>query len=250
MSTNSMLIDSARNGNLLPPATPGSPARVIQIAEIYPYHVCRYPDQGDLETNLSTNSGTKPHQKLLQQTLCALEVHKNSFTVTGPTPESIMNLAASLSLEQREIPMDDPRNSIQNGLMYLNKILETSPYLRIHQFLFDAYCACTVINEHVMAAFRYPGAAKDTKEAITSVYESLLKWEVQVKEENDSNQTPRSTNTATVGQRAVGQSTGSDPYNILGIVSLEKGGNRFQWRSNFEDKLNRLLKEYGLVLNE
>jgi hypothetical protein len=114
-----------------------------------------------------------------------------------------LNLAASLSLKVEEMQNNDPRKSIHNGLMYLNKILETSPYLEIHQFLVDSYLACTQIGQHVQTFFKFNGSTGNIKKQILKVYEEFLKWEVEIKETADRNHQQRTVNT--VDTQASGQ---------------------------------------------
>ena len=74
-TTDSMLIEQVRHGQLLIPATLDSPVRVVQIAEIYPYHMCVYPDKDDLEATLSIWSGRDKYKFLLHRVLSDLEAH-------------------------------------------------------------------------------------------------------------------------------------------------------------------------------
>lgn len=98
-----------------------------------------------------------------------------------------MNLAASLSLRITQIRRDNPNISIEIGLRYLNKILHTSPYVPIHQFLFDAYMAATMIGEHVWISYNKWGSTDTIKNMIFKVYDGLLKLEVDAKEAWDRN---------------------------------------------------------------
>jgi hypothetical protein len=112
------------------------------------------------------------------------------------------------------MPNGDPRKSITNGLMYLNKILHTSPYLQAHQFFIDSYLASTKINEHVKTTFNYTGSTDNIKRLVIKVYEGLLKWEIQVKEAADQNHQQRVVNTIVPqagqgGHAIMGQTGGS-----------------------------------------
>jgi hypothetical protein len=178
-----------------------------------------------------------------------------------------------------EMQNNDPRRSIQNGLMYLNKILETSPYLEIHQCLVDSYLACTQIGQHVQTFFNFNGSTDNIKKQILKVYEEFLKWEVEIKETADRNHQQRTVNAVvtqaslqgnpiaqgTVG--AMGSQGGQivptapgtlgvqtvqafDPYAILGIRSLEQGGSVTDWDDAFENKLILLLGQFELGLTE
>lgn len=125
-----------------------------------------------------------------------ISYQKLSFLPAGyPTPHDILNLAASLSLKVEEMQNNEPRKSVQNGLMYLNKILETSPYLQIHQFVVDSYLACTQIGQHVQTFFNYNGSTDNIKKQILEVYEEFLRWEVEIKETADRNHQQRTVNT-------------------------------------------------------
>jgi hypothetical protein len=149
-----------------------------------------------------------------------------------------------LSLKVEEMPSNDPQKSIQNGLMYLNKILETSPYLRIHQFIIDSYLACTEIGQHVSSAFHYNDSTVNIKNQLLNIYEEFMKWEVEQKEASNRNYTVRAVNTV-IGQP--GQ-VAMDPYTILGIKSLENGGSVTDWDDAFENKMLLLLADFELGL--
>ncbi|KAH8757136.1 hypothetical protein F5882DRAFT_417927 [Hyaloscypha sp. PMI_1271] len=177
---------------------------------------------------------------------------------------------------------NDPRKSIHNGLMYLNKILETSPYLQIHQFLVDSYLACTQIGQHVQTFFNFNGSTDNIKKQILKVYEEFLKWEVEIKETADRNHQQRTVNAVVTqaslqgnpiaqgtiwvmgsqGGQIVQGSAGTtgilgvqtvqavDPYAILGIRSLEQAGSVTDWDDAFENKLILLLGQFELGLTE
>jgi hypothetical protein len=211
-----------------------------------------------------------------------------------------MNLAASLSLEITQIPRDEPERSIEIGVLYLNKILHTSPYIPIHQFLLDAYMAATKINEHVKIKFSKWGSTDIIKNMIIKVYDGLLKLEVDIKEAWDRKhqfvtrpENVRSgrtnTNHAAPGQgiglvqetfnslaqaaflrcidprlledqadpatgEAAHASQGGqtveappwDPYNLLGIGSLETGGRSTDWEAGFVWKLRSIFDDFEL----
>ena len=177
---------------------------------------------------------------------------------------------------------NDPRKSIHNGLMYLNKILKTSPYLQIHQFLVDSYLACTQIGQHVQTFFNFNGSTDNIKKQILKVYEEFLKWEVEIKETADRNHQQRTVNAVVTqaslqgnpiaqgtiwvmgsqGGQIVQGSAGTtgilgvqtvqavDPYAILGIRSLEQGGSVTDWDDAFENQLILLLGQFELGLTE
>jgi hypothetical protein len=69
------LVDQIRHSRVEAQVAPGSAPRRVEIAEIYPYHHCRYPDMEDLDHNLSLKRFPAPHDKLLEQLLSSLESH-------------------------------------------------------------------------------------------------------------------------------------------------------------------------------
>ena len=96
-------------------------------------------------------------------------------------PTGIMNPTASLSLQITQIRRDNPDISIEFGVMYLNKILHSSHYVPIHQFLLAAYMAASQINEHVWSMYNKWGSTDTIKNKVIKVYDELLKLEVDVK---------------------------------------------------------------------
>jgi hypothetical protein len=214
-------------------------------------------------------------------------------------PKNLVDIVASLSLNVTSLHASDTANPIENGLIYLNKILESTLHLRVHEFLINSYIACVTIHEQVRIRFNLDGAMYKIKKKIMSVYENLLKWEVEVKQATEYRNNMLNTNTVPppntaagltgrrggqdanltsqgilgdqhgqflsntretidsqcnqIAESAPGTSSGQtqeDPYVILGIRSLEKGGNVTDWDRPFENKLIMLLGEDGLALTE
>lgn len=99
-------IDLVRSGVLTaPPATPGAGPRVIQDAEIYPYHLVRYPDHVALESFLSCERFPDPYDMLLVQVLQALEAH-----VSPSLP--FCNPPVWMSTVRRPVRSQFPRNKL------------------------------------------------------------------------------------------------------------------------------------------
>lgn len=93
-----------------------------------------------------------------------------------------MNIAASLALQLDRTRDRRSNASMEIGLIYLNKILQTSPFVAVHQYLLEAYIASTKINDHVGVTYNNRGSADILIMMITKAYDGLLKVEVDLRE--------------------------------------------------------------------
>ncbi len=82
-------VDLVRCGAITAPAAAlGDAPRVVQIAEVYPYHRCRYPDREDFDKYLSNEHCPVPFDKILEQILAALELHVSFISSILPSLRS------------------------------------------------------------------------------------------------------------------------------------------------------------------
>jgi hypothetical protein len=102
----SSYIDLVRSGFLTaPPAIPGGAPRVIQLAEIFLYHLIRYPDHFNLESFLSCARFPDPDDMLLVQALEALKAHVSPYL-------PFCNPPVWMSTVRRPVRSQFPKNTL------------------------------------------------------------------------------------------------------------------------------------------
>jgi len=145
-------------------------------------------------------------------------------------PTDLLNLTSSLFLAIKYVPKDP----VYLPLIYLNAILHTSPFLKMHQFLFDAYFATGKVNCDVLTKYMVLDTTTAMKRFTTMVIGGMLQYEIEVKQSMDEHKQER------VPNQVVLQSVEAlpvDPYEVLGIRKIEDGGHWMDW----EDELKRNL---------